>query len=283
MRRRTNLRFFIVALCLSAMLCASPAGAATAFASPAFQQQWQRGERLAPNFWGPLGTASGGIVEPYKEGSLDYSEGGPVNPGQGTRLVQYFDKGRMEITHPAQGLVTNGLLTVEMISGRVQAGDATFEQRQPASVPAVGDPDNPFPTYADLAVVTKPQPVDSIGLTHSLWRLYPGGQSVLTDLYADDPLTVEAVADQNRYRVPKAFVDFRARAGFETVGYAVTWPVWVNARVNGQQVAILVQGFERRVLTYTPINPAAYRVEFGNIGQHYARWRYPSGLPPAIA
>jgi hypothetical protein len=35
-----------------------------------------------------------------------------------------------------------------------------------------------------------------------------------------------------------------------------------------------VQLFERRVLTYTPTNPAAYQVEFGNIGQHYHRWRY---------
>jgi hypothetical protein len=34
--------------------------------------------------------------------------------------------------------------------------------------------------------------------------------------------------------------------------------------------------FERRVLTYTADNPAAFRVEFGNIGLHYHDWRYPS-------
>jgi hypothetical protein len=28
------------------------------------------------------------------------------------------------------------------------------------------------------------------------------------------------------------------------------------------------------VLTYTPSNPAAFRVEMGNVGQHYFRWRY---------
>lgn len=33
----------------------------------------------------------------------------------------------MELTHPAQGLVTNGLLAVELISGRLQLGDNTFE------------------------------------------------------------------------------------------------------------------------------------------------------------
>ena len=36
---------------------------------------------------------------------------------------------------------------------------------------------------------------------------------------------------------------------------------------------MLVQLFERRVLTYTPSNPTQYQVEFGNIGQHYHAWR----------
>jgi hypothetical protein len=259
---------------------ALPANAATASALPVFQQQWQQGESLAPNFWGPAIT--GAVIEPYKEGALDFSESGPTNPGQGTRRVQYFDKGRMELTHPAQGLVTNGLLTVELITGRVQRGDATFEQRPPARVPAVGDPDNAFPTYADLQAVTKPQAVDSLGLTHSYWQLNPGGQIIHTDMGADDPLTVEPIADLNRYRVPRAFADFRNRVGFLTIGYAVTQPMWVTAKVAGKQVAVLVQGFERRVLTYTPSNPAAFRVEFGNIGQHYLAWRY-NGTPPVPA
>jgi hypothetical protein len=30
-----------------------------------------------------------------------------------------------------------------------------------------------------------------------------------------------------------------------------------------------------RVLTYTPSNPVAFRVEMGNVGQHYFAWRYP--------
>jgi Tol biopolymer transport system component len=37
---------------------------------------------------------------------------------------------------------------------------------------------------------------------------------------------------------------------------------------------VLVQLFERRVLTYTPSNPAGFQVEMGNVGQHYYRWRY---------
>jgi hypothetical protein len=34
-----------------------------------------------------------------------------------------------------------------------------------------------------------------------------------------------------------------------------------------------VQIFERRVLTYNPANPSAWRVEMGNVGRHYLLWR----------
>src|SRR5262245_47123770 len=78
------------------------AHAATSFANPAFQTQWQQGEAITPNLWGPLANAKDGQQEPYKEA-----------PG-GTRLVQYFDKGRMELTG---GAVTNGLLATELIHG----------------------------------------------------------------------------------------------------------------------------------------------------------------------
>ena len=52
----------------------------------------------------------------------------------------------------------------------------------------------------------------------------------------------------------------------------------------------LIQLFERRVLTYTPSNPDAFKVEMGNIGQHYYTWRYassptpttPTPTPPAL-
>jgi hypothetical protein len=37
---------------------------------------------------------------------------------------------------------------------------------------------------------------------------------------------------------------------------------------------VLVQLFERRILTYTPGNPRGFEVEMGNVGQHYHRWRY---------
>jgi hypothetical protein len=61
--------------------------------------------------------------------------------------VQYFDKGRMELTN---GAITNGLLASEIIKGQIQVGDATFQQKASPAIPIAGDPDNPGPTYAQL-------------------------------------------------------------------------------------------------------------------------------------
>ena len=41
---------------------------------------------------------------------------------------------------------------------------------------------------------------------------------------------------------------------------------------------MLVQAFERRLLTYVPGNPPGWQVEAGNVGRHYYEWRY--GAPP---
>ena len=44
--------------------------------------------------------------------------------------------------------------------------------------------------------------------------------------------------------------------------------------VGGKEMPILFQVFERRVLTYNPANAPAFRVEMGNVGQHYHLWRH---------
>ena len=58
------------------------------------------------------------------------------------------------------------------------------------------------------------------------------------------------------------------------MGYPITEPYWTQASVGGETKDVLVQLYERRTLTYTPVNPEAFRVEMGNVGQHYYRWRY---------
>ena len=45
------------------------------------------------------------------------------------------------------------------------------------------------------------------------------------------------------------------------------WPAW--ATVGGSERRVLVQLFERRILTWTMTNDDPYKVEFGNIGQHF--------------
>jgi hypothetical protein len=243
----------------------------------AFQQQWQQGESFAPNFWGPTYTA--GFNEPYKEGSTGFSESGPTNPGQGMRLVQYFDKGRMELTHPASGQITNGLLANELITGQLQLGDSTFEQRAPANIPIAGDPDNVGPTYAMLGTKGKglfeaaPQQTGN----YAQAVVSPTGDISVSSAGRTDAATFAVYDDATKHNVPKAFADYRTKVGLLTIGYARSEPFMTTVKVAGTQRQVMVQVFERRVLTYTPTNPAAFQVEMGNIGQHYYRWRYCAG------
>ena len=278
--RRTALGA-IIALLLPMVLArgfALSATAATVFAAPTFAAQWQQGETILPNFWGPLTNAQDGQVERYAEGTARAicapDQACPALVVTGQRLVQYFDKARMEQTTP-RGSVTNGLLTVELLSGKVQVGDTQFEQRQPAHVPIAGDPDNPFPTYADLQSVTARVAQDDTPVT---MLLKPGEPATQYAARVGDPLA--AVRDYDSvtgHRVPSAFAAFRAQAGVPAVGLAVTEPFWVAVRVAGTARMLMAQGFERRVLTYTPTNPDPFKVEFGNVGQHYYRWRYGNG------
>ncbi|MGA7670344.1 MAG: hypothetical protein WBW04_07965, partial [Nitrolancea sp.] len=124
---------------------------AEAPASGAFLTVWQRTDLpvAVDNvqrswLWGDQLSVTP-TVESYKD-----------SPG-GIRVVQYFDKGRMEITDPqadatSPWYVTSGLLTRELISGRLQLGTDSFDDTgHPAQVPVAGDDTNTFPTYADLA------------------------------------------------------------------------------------------------------------------------------------
>src|SRR4051794_4073162 len=135
-RMRRTLTLAATLLLLLSVAGMATLQAASKYADAQFEAQWKQGEAITPNFWGPLSTAKDGQQEPYKEA-----------PG-GARLVQYFDKGRMELTN---GAVTNGLLATEIIKGQVQTGDATFQPKAPPAIPIAGDPDNAGPTYLHLS------------------------------------------------------------------------------------------------------------------------------------
>jgi plastocyanin len=58
------------------------------------------------------------------------------------------------------------------------------------------------------------------------------------------------------------------------LGYPIGEAFWSQVTLAGTPTWVMIQPFERRVLTYTPGNDPNWRVEMGNIGQHYRTWRY---------
>jgi beta propeller repeat protein len=229
--------------------------------------------------WGPA---------PFRTGTEDYAE----SPG-GRRLVQYHDKSRMEITNPRGDranpwFLTNGLLVRELITGQMQLGDGVFEPLAPAEVPVAGDPDDLLgPTYASLAGLLS-RPPGKVGAVVGEAIDRAGTVRPITP-----PARVELayLTPETNHAVAAVFWEFLNGEGmvrrggrtapgrlFEPVFFAtglpISEPYWARVTVGGQVKDVLVQAFERRVLTYTPANDPAWRVEMGNVGRHYYRWRH---------
>ena len=279
-----------VALVGAVMLVIQPALAAPQIGTAAFARVWDRQDRPVAEqvsdrswTWGP-----NPISELTRE---NYAEA-----PEGQRAVQYFDKSRMEINDPtadpnATWYVTNGLLPIELMTGRLQVGYNQFEWRTQARISAIGDPGQ-FPTYADLLrFYQSPGAVNPGDLGKPATGLInPDGSISGYHEYASDPATT-LVRGENNHGVAKAFADFMAQRGLVyeggryvrgqvydplfVFGLPVTGAYWVKVKVGGVERPILFQVFERRVLTYNPANEAAFRVEMGNVGQHYYQWRYP--------
>ncbi len=238
--------------------------AAASYADPQFKTQWEQGEAITPNFWGPaIAGATNTTMEPYKDTT------------GGKRTVQYFDKGRMELT---KGKVTNGLLATEIITGQIQMGDNTFQAQAPPAIAIAGDPTNTVPTYATLATkaVSLLATVQSkVGSNVTATISKTGDVTVGAPPVAPET-TISVFDDTTKHNVPKVFADYRNKAGLLTIGLAKSEPFLAKVAVGGVQKDVMIQVFERRVLTYTASNPDAFKVEMGNIGQHYYQWRYPN-------
>jgi peptidoglycan/xylan/chitin deacetylase (PgdA/CDA1 family) len=264
------------------------------FASCEFRQLWEYSDRLlgetGPSersfVWGP--NSFGAFEEPYLDA-----------PG-GKRLVQYFDKGRMEMEKgPTGNTVTGGLLTKELITGQIQLGNNAFENRAPSQLPVVGDTvsNNPAPTYVSLRKVISLVPGENAvpeKLNQTVTDALDGHGTVTPlsnppakiTMVSYDPAWGHNVADvfqnyqnlsgrvwwnNNRYIHDKLFP---AGLATQTLGLPLSEPYWIKTLLDHQEKEILVQVFERRVLTYTPSNPEPFKLEMNNLGQHYFQWRY---------
>lgn len=264
-------------------------------ANPYLRGVWERTDKPVADglvgrtwMWGPQAN-TGSLREPYAE-----------SPG-GEREVQYYDKSRMEISQPASGdpnsiwYVTNGLLVVELISGKLQLGDNTFEERPAANVNVAGDSDDTLgPTYAALAGLRSALPVaDGVTITQTVDR---NGAVGSDSQYASFGVTAayRVTAPSIDHQVASPFWSFMNASGpvyqngavseallFENPYFATGLPIteayWARIKVGGAVKPVLLQCFERRCLTYTPDNPPAWQVEQGNVGQHYYQWRYDDG------
>lgn len=304
MRRRLSSGFcvFLALLCIIplAVLGQSAGSPQPAWPAEAFRLQWQRTDSLVAGggagyswYWGPAPRG------------LPVLERNDESPGR-KRMALYFDKGRMELPvtlangQSAAGL-TFGRLVSEMVSGNIQLGERRFEPGPAAKIPVAGDLDDPLaPTYASFtrlaaldgsAVAPK-----ALGGRPALQIDRAGGVTQRADLATRYPETSYAAYDDvTGHNVPRVFTQFMAQRGavqtprgrrteqvidpLAVVGRPISEAYWAEVSVNRQVQTVLVQLFERRVLTYNPANPARSRVEFGNVGEHYYAWRYASSAP----
>ncbi|MCM8747616.1 peptidase domain-containing protein [Thermomicrobiaceae bacterium CFH 74404] len=288
-RSASLLCVLVVALALGP-LQALPARAAGGGMSAAFARTWARTDRPVAEgqanrtwMWGP-GPFSNVLFEQYDEGSM-----------RGFRVVQYFDKTRMEITDTEADpvnpwYVTNGLLAKELITGQLQLGHNSFWQGPPALVNVAGDPNDPNgPTYATFNTLMGHQPLP-LGWT-IIQTVDRAGNVGANQSLASFGVTAATFVPETNHTVASVFWEFMQSEGliyqdggfrngrlfenpFYATGYPLTEAYWTTVLVGGVPKLVLVQVFERRVLTYTPDNPPGWQVEAGNVGQHYYAWRY---------
>jgi hypothetical protein len=271
-----------------------------------FRDKWVQQDHLVgvpginrPYTWGPnVPGAPVVLSEPYNS-----------SPG-GQRRVLYLDKARMEINNPANGFVTTGLAVKELVSGMRQDGDNTFTPLAPSQTQVAGDPVvvNPnAPVYASFKNVVTLGNADAnskpsaIGATINNFIDKAG--SVSTGAPPEN-ITIGAYQAQTGHNIAAPFEAFKNIQGPITnpatnatinnqpvyttdptsnvFGLAISEPYWVSTKIAGVNRIVLVQLFERRVLTYNPALPTN-KVEMGNLGQHYYQWRYVETATPTTA
>ncbi len=297
------LRLLWVALIVAGgtALTLAPA-AAVETGDDAFAYTWSRTDLPVANsqatrtwMWGPAAFTSA-MEEEYTEGV------------GGGRIVQYFDKTRMEIsTDPTADpnsiwYVTNGLLAKELVTGELQLGNNDFLPFEPAQVNVAGDADDSNgPMYASFTDLLNDNALAEGTIITQ--RIHRDGSVTNDPSLVDRNVAAATLVPETNHTVAAPFWAFMTSTGtvyensqyvegqlfqnpFFATGLPISEAYWADVKVAGSQQQVLIQVFERRVLTYTPNNPTEWQVEAGNVGQHYYRWRYLAeipGEPPAVS
>ena len=267
------------------------AAAEMSFAYPEFGEAWLRTD-------GPV--ASGAVARSWLWGP---APGKAVRERfteaqEGARTVQYFDKARMELNDQPAGSdpkwrVTTGLLVAEMVTGGIQTGVGDYIKASPATQVIAGDPGRPGnPTYDDFVGKTGPvadmtgSPVTATLDTSNAPVAAPQGD-----------IRYERYSPETGHNIPGVFWSYlnsrvrteaAGRSATEeplfdwvyVMGYPITEAYWAKISVAGKPYLGLVQLYQRRTLTYLPDLPDGWKVQMGNVGQHYYDWRYQKGSAP---
>jgi len=69
---------------------------------------------------------------------------------------------------------------------------------------------------------------------------------------------------------------------FYASGFPISDAYWTRVKIAGVMQPVMIQAYERRVLTYVPTNVPGFQVEMGNIGLHYYDWRYKDAGKPSV-
>lgn len=265
-----------------------------------FERTWARTDKPVADhlvnrtwMWGPE-AFTGAITETF------------VDSSGGARTVQYFDKSRMEISNLGEDpssiwYVTNGLLVVEMMEGRIQTGLNSYQPSSQSNLNVAGDADDRLgATYRYFAALRNIAPLPMGTPIHQV--VSPGSAGNLF-MYNERFLNYDARAayyvPETNHMVASPFWAFMNSTGlvheggvnygsdlfanpFYATGFPVTEAYWAVVKVGGVPTDVLIQCFQRRCLTYTPSNSSGWQVEAGNVGQHYYSWRYGSSPPSDV-
>lgn len=239
------------------------------FASPLFQHIWVGDAAAATrivDLWG--GEPLAWRVEPYSGAPND------------RRVVQYFDRGRMEV-ESGSSQVTIGKLVQELVQGEIDLGSGIIRSRDVPDLPIdSGALDQQIPTYRTLAQLTidaDSPVVRNIGGRVTEWIDRTGRTE-----RPSTPVMVfrSEYVEETGVHLPDVFDELFQRPEFQNerwvdvFGMPISEPFWAEYRRKDESHASLIQVFERRILIYSPGLDEANQFTVASSGRHYASWRY---------